>query len=111
MASLSVRTERNSIRPDVVASLRTTGEAQRPEGADGKRPCREESRSRIKRAKQKRIWKDIGWLETERQRSSDVVNRGTPASAAERAQAVRALVRAEKRRNGRGAKGGRKVKA
>src|SRR5215210_2871665 len=94
-ANLSVRTNRNSIRPDVLASLRTNGEARRPEGCrretalPGKSPEREQT-SEIKRP-----WKDIGWLETERQGSSDAVNRGDPPSCAERDGGSQSLHRSE----------------
>jgi len=73
--------ERNSIRPDEVASLLANGEARNPMGADGKRPCGVSPEREMKQAGRKRTWNNIGWLETERQGSSDDVNRGYPPCA------------------------------
>jgi hypothetical protein len=103
---------RNSIRPDVVASLRNSGEAPRPGGRRReKRPCGEESRTRnetsAKKADMERH-RVVGDRTTGKFRWRES---GITTARAERAVADRAFVRAEKRRNGRGAKGGREVNA
>jgi hypothetical protein len=102
---------RNSIRPDVLASLLASGEAQRLEGRRRETALPGKSPERKETSAVKRIWKDIGWLETERQGSSGVMNRGDPLLVLNEAVEVRASIGAGKRRNGRGAKGGRKVNA
>ena len=82
---------RNSIRPDVLASLRTNGEARRPEGRRRETALPGKSPERETDERMKRTWKDIGWLETERQGSSGVVNRGDPPPRAERSGGSQSL--------------------
>jgi hypothetical protein len=97
--------ERNLIRPDEVTSLPSEGEVQTCKGADGKR-------SYTKRRTLKNVRKrsgDVIWcLRTERSEAR-VTESGRPCRGQWKRQGVRASVVVKKRRNGRGAKGGRKM--
>jgi hypothetical protein len=106
----------NAIRPDGVASLQGRGEVQPPDlGRSGKhQPLRGSVRKRVGDA--------IGWLATERNQKAVHVKQGDLPRAAVSAfmlegaeeprpgAGVRAAIVVRKRRNGRGAKGCRKVK-
>jgi hypothetical protein len=94
-----------------LASLRLKGEARSPEGCrretvlTGKSPEREENERSEADMEGHGV---VGDRTTEKFRCSES---GRSAVRAERMAEVRAFVRAGKRRNGRGAKGGRKVNA
>src|SRR6185436_2367200 len=78
-ASLLVRTIRNSIRLGVLASPRAKWRSRESRWARKRNgPAETTPEREMKRARRKRTWEDTGWLETERQEDSGVVNRGSP---------------------------------
>ncbi len=70
--------ERNSIRPDAVVSLLVTCETQRTDARRRETALRRRAQNaRTRQAQRKRTWGGIGWLETERQKGSCDVKRGS----------------------------------